>query len=279
MEVGGFVASKLSISRAWDETREIFRRDGGLLVSVTLALVVLPAIVVGIVAPPEPGVQASATDQILRLLAALIAIVGQLALIRLAIGPSTTVGDAISHGMKRFPAAFGAILLLVLIMAVVIIPTVAVLALLLGIDPSQVGAARSPQMALLVLIMCVIALLVSVRFTLISPVASAEAIGPLAIVKRGWNLTKGHYWRMLGLVLLLLVAAIFLLMTAAVLGGLLARIVSSDIAPFSIAALIVALVAGVAQGAFSVLASVMLARVYVQLAGGAAEATVPSSGT
>jgi len=51
------VASKLSISRAWDETREIFRRDGGLLVSVALALIVLPAIVVGIVAPPEPGLR------------------------------------------------------------------------------------------------------------------------------------------------------------------------------------------------------------------------------
>ncbi|QNP44743.1 hypothetical protein H9L14_08085 [Sphingomonas sediminicola] len=45
------MASSLSISRAWDETREIFRRDGGLLVSVALALIVLPEVVVGIVSP------------------------------------------------------------------------------------------------------------------------------------------------------------------------------------------------------------------------------------
>jgi hypothetical protein len=138
---------------------------------------------------------------------------------------------------------------------------------------------HSPKVGLLVLIMCAVALAISVRFTLISPVASAEAIGSIAIVKRCWNLTKGHYWRLLGLVALLLVAALALLMTAGVLGGLLARIVSPDIEPFSLAALIVSLLAGIAQGLFSVLASVMLARVYSALAGGGAEATVPSSGT
>jgi len=75
-----------------------------------------------------------------------------------------------------------------------------------------------------------------------------------------------------------LVAALALLITAGVLGALLARLISSEVEPFSLAALVVALVAGIAQGAFSVLASVMLARVYFQLATGGAEASVPSSG-
>lgn len=279
LHVGGIVASKLSISRAWDETLEIFRRDGGLLVSVALALIVLPAIVVGIVAPPEPGATASGAAQLLRLAAGLIAVVGQLALIRLALGPSTTVGDAISHGARRFPSALGAILILILIMAVIIIPVMGVVAVLAGVDPATMETRPTPQVGLLILIMCLVALVISVRFTLISSVASAEAIGPLAIVKRSWNLTRGHFWRVLGLVALLLIAAVVLLMTAGLLGGLFARIVSSDIQPFSLAALIVSLIAGVAQGAFSVLASVMLARVYAELAGGGAEVTVPSSGT
>ena len=273
------MASKLSISRAWDETLEIFRRDGGLLVSVALALIVLPAIIVGIVAPPEPGATASGGAQILRLVAGLIAVVGQLALIRLALGPSTTVGDAITHGARRFPSAFGAILILIIIMAVIIIPVMGVLAVLTGVDPATMETRPTPQVGLLIIIMCLIALAVSVRFTLISSVASAEAIGPLAIVKRSWVLTRGHFWRVLGLVALLLIAAVALLMTAGVLGGLFARLVSADIQPFSLAALIVSLIAGVAQGAFSVLASVMLARVYAELAGGGAEVTVPSSGT
>lgn len=272
--------AKLSISRAWDETREIFRRDGGLLVSVALALIVLPEVVVGLVDPRTGSAEASAgIVQLLRFIAGLVTLIGQLALIRLALGPSTTVGDAIGHGAKRFLPALGAIVLLFVLLAIIVFPLVVIAALLSGVDVTQMsGAKPSGPAALLMLLVVILALALSVRFTLVSPIASAEQIGPIDIVKRSWNLTKGHYWRVLGLVLLLLVAAIVLLFAAGIIGGILARLISQDIEPFSVAALLVALLAGIAQGAFSVLASVMLARVYAQLAGHDAEASVPSSG-
>jgi hypothetical protein len=275
------VASKLSISRAWDETREIFRRDGGLLVSVALALIVLPEIIVGIIAPQVPGAELPGWTGWLRLAAGLIALAGQLAIIRLALGPSTTVGEAIGHGARRFPYALGALIILILMLILVLIPFVVVLAVTGGADFARMSAGTPPtgSQLMVILLMTLVVFAISVRFSLISPVASAEAIGPWAIVKRAWGLARGHYWRLLGLVLLLLIAAIALLATAGIVGGLLARMISSDITPYSAAALIMALVGGVAQGAFSVLGSVMLARVYAQLAGGGAEASVPSSGT
>ena len=93
------MSANLSISRAWDETRDIFNRDGSLLIAVSLALIVLPGVLVGIIGPQTPAAAESASGgiQLLRLLAALITIVGQLALIRLALGPSTTVKDAIDY--------------------------------------------------------------------------------------------------------------------------------------------------------------------------------------
>lgn len=260
------VVSNLSISRAWDETREIFRRDGGLYVAVALALIVLPEVVVGIIAP-DPGTQPSGIVQLLRLIAGLIALVGQLAIIRLALGPSTTVGDAIGHGARRFPAALGAVVLLIIAMMLITIPLVLLLGPLFGADIRHMSATPNGPTALLVLIVLIAILAISVRFTLLSPVASGESIGPVAILKRTWELTKGHYWRLFGLVVLLLVAALFLLMVAGIIGGLLAKMISPDIEPFSIGALILALFAGLAQGAFSVLASLMLARVYAQVAG------------
>lgn len=273
------MSSKLSISRAWDQTRDIFRRDGGLITAVALALIVLPEVVVGIVAPPEPGAtEPAAGAQMLRLLAGLISLVGQLAIIRLALGPSTTVGAAISHGLRRFPSTLGAFALLVIVMGLVLIPTAAVLSILMGVDLNQLSQAPTPGMAMLFLIIVIIGALISVRFTLLAPVGSAEALGPFGIFKRTWQLTAGHYWRLLGLVALLLIAALFLLLTASVIGGLLARLVGGEISAFSVGALIVSLVAGAAQGAFSILASVMLARVYSQIAGRDAEASVPSTG-
>jgi hypothetical protein len=272
------VGSTFSISRAWDETRELFRRDGGLFIAVALALIVLPEVIVGIIAP-DAGNRPSGAIQLLRLAAGLVALVGQLAIIRLALGPSTTVGAAIGHGGRRFPATLGAIILLMVAMILITIPLVLILGPLLGADISRLKAQPTGPEAMLVLIVLLIILAVSVRFTMLSPVASAENIGPIAIVKRTWKITSGRYWRLLGLVALLLVAAVALLITAGLIGGLLARLVSPEIEPFSVGALILALVAGIAQGVFSVMAALMLARVYAQLAGRDVEASVPSSGT
>ena len=273
------MASKLSISRAWDQTRDIFRRDGGLITAVALALIVLPEVVVGIIAPPETGTaEPTAAAQMLRLLAGLISLIGQLSIVRLALGPSTTVGAAISHGLRRFPSTFGALVLLVLLMGVVVIPTAAILSIVLGVDLTQLRQAPSGGMALLLVLVTILVLVISVRFTLLTPIGSAEELGPLGIFKRTWQLTAGHFWRLFGLVALLLIAALFLLFTAGVIGGILARLVGGEITAFSVSALIVSLIAGAAQGAFSILASVMLARVYSQVAGRDAEASVPSTG-
>lgn len=259
------VASSLSISRAWDETRDIFQRDGKLLVAVALALIVLPEVVAGLIAPPQPAaVEVPAFVQFMRLAVGLIALIGQLALIRLALGPSTTVGAAIGHGARRFPSAFGALLIVIFAVA---IPLGIILAAM-GVNPQNM-AKMPPAAAGVALIVILAALFLLVRFTLISPAASAEAIGPIALLKRSWQLSAGQYWRLLGFIVLLMLAFLVLVIVAGVIGGLLARVFSPTIEPMSIGALLLSLCAGAAQGAFSILTSVMLARIYAQLAGAA----------
>ena len=46
--------AKLSISRAWDESRGVLGRDGALLATVAVALLVLPGIVSDLVSPEAP---------------------------------------------------------------------------------------------------------------------------------------------------------------------------------------------------------------------------------
>ena len=277
------VAGNLSISRAWDETREIFRRDGKLITAVALALIVLPQAIASLVAPPGSGggsANLSGSAKLMMIAVFLLSLWGQLSIIRLALGPSTTVGDAIQHGLRRFPAALGAFAIMILGMAIALIPIVMVFVAALGVDAASVqqGQASGP-FGLLILIMALLFIAISIRFTLVSSVASAENVGPLAILKRSWSLTAGNYWRLLGFIVLLLVAALAIIAAASIVGGLLARLVSSTIEPFSLSALIVALISAAAQGVFSVLAAVMLTRIYTQVAGRDVEASVPSSGT
>src|SRR5258708_7569737 len=101
----------LSLSKAWDETIAIVAREGRLLASVSLALIALPEAIMGVVGLPM-GPQPSIISMIAYVVLILIALAAQVALNRLAIGPSVTVAEAISRGFRRFVPVVVVILLL-----------------------------------------------------------------------------------------------------------------------------------------------------------------------
>lgn len=268
---------RLSLSIAWEEAKQILGRDGGLLTAVALALMVLPELVAGLVTP-SIEVEPTTVGRIVALLAALIGVVGQLAIVRLALGPSTTVGNAIGHGVRRFPAVIGAVLIIALAIAVVLIPLLALLIAAGIIDMPSEGQI-TPSFAVAVWVMVIGSLFLAVKFIMTIPVASAENLGPLSILKRTWRITTGNYWRLFVFEILLIVAAIVVLLAAQIVGGSIAHVVAGDVRPFSPSALVLAIFVAVTEAAFTVFASVMLARVYVQLAGGGeAQPSVPTTG-
>jgi hypothetical protein len=276
--------ARLSISQAWVEARERIRRDGNLYLSVALALIVLPLTLAGLIAPGgRPTEDASSVALLLIICAGVIGLIGQLALIRLATGPSATVGEAIGHGARRLLPALAALILFGAAIVLLAVPFIMLMIALGWIEPN--AATPSPgdagSFGLAVLLLMVLAVLLSARMMMILPVASAERGGPLRILQRSWRLTSGHYARLLGLLLLLVVAAIAIMLVGAIIGGIAAR-VAGDIEPMSLGALIAAALSGIAQAAFTILSSVMFARVYLQLADGrdqAVEPSVPSTGT
>ena len=55
-----------------------------------------------------------------------------------------------------------------------------------------------------------------------APVASAEAAGPIAIIRRSWTLTSGHWWHLFGFLLLFFIGAIVLLLAVSAAAGVVA---------------------------------------------------------
>jgi hypothetical protein len=272
------IAVRLSLSKAWEESRRIFLSDGGLLIAVALGLLVLPQIIAGVVAPPTQA-ETTGIGRIATLAAALIGVIGQLAVVRLALGPSTSVGQAIAHGGRRFPHVIGAFVILLLGFALLLIPLLAVLMAMGLVQVPVAGQQPTPSFSLVMLLLLVAGLLLAVRFMMAVPVGSAETLGPIGIIKRSWRLSAGRFWPLFGLEVLLLTTALILLGAAQLVGGTLAGLIGRP-EPFSLAALLFAIVVATAQAAFTVLASVMLARVYTQLAASAdARPSVPTTGT
>jgi hypothetical protein len=262
---------KLSISAAWEESRAILARDGRLLVTVALALVALPSAINGLLNPG--GMSASDTPlwmDAISMIVSLIALAGQLALIRLALGPSITVGGAIAHGFRRLPYYFLAILVLVVAMFLLAI------ALAVGLTAMGVRLDARPLVVTTPLLIGAllyfgVLIFVAVRLLMSSSVASAEEVGPIAILKRSWKMTAGDWWPLFGFLMIFVVAALIGVLAIGSAAGVIVGLTVGTIQPMSASALIVALVQSLVSAVISTVFAVMVARMYLQLSGRADE--------
>jgi hypothetical protein len=269
----------LSISRAWDETKAIVARDGRLFVSVALALVALPTTVTGLLSPKGMGDPAAPLwVDIVVLVASLIALAGQLALIRLALGPSITVGQAIVHGIRRMPIYLLAAILIVVALMIVAIPFGVVLTTL-GVELNVKPVPATPPVVIAAILYFALVCFVGVRMLMSAPVASAERAGSIAVIKRSWVLTDGNWWRLFGFLLMFFIGAMVVLIGVGAELGVVVGILLGPIQPMSASSLVVALIKALLNAGLTTLLAVMLARIYSQLAArGEAEASVPTTG-
>lgn len=250
---------KLSISQAWDECREILRRNDRLFTAVALALIVLPGVVQSLVTPPAPVGQLPPAGPWIAvvIVCILVSIAGQLAIIRIAVGPGITVGEAIRHGAKRMPIYVAALVIWILPFAIVG-----------GLLFSLLVPPNSNPIAGLGLLLLVIALLFfAVRLIISGPIASAEGRGPLGILTRSWELSRGNWWRLFGFFVLLLIAALCVSLAVEALAGTIVGLLFGKIEHMSVGALIMALLTQLAVTVVTVVFLVMIARIYVQLSG------------
>ena len=269
----------LSISRAWEETRALLARDGKLAASIALAMIALPVTVAGLV---NPSGMASMRDplwiDIVMIICSLVVLAGQLALIRLALPPSITVGATIQHGLIRMPIYLASAVLIALGLLLAALPLVVILAAV-GAPTDEAQLVQSPAFILVCFVYLLLLCFIAVRMIMSSPAASAEPIGPIAIIRRSWEMTSGHWWRLFAFLLLFLIGAGILLIAISTVVGTLASLFLGPLDPLSASALITSLIEAVFQAAVSVIFAIMLARIYVQLSGRNAQASLASSGT
>jgi hypothetical protein len=272
---------RLSISQAWEESKARITSDSRLLVAVAAALFALPVAIGEVISPGGFDLMNSSSPEALLIVAVItiLLLVGQLAIVRLAIGPSVSVGDAIAHGLRRLPAYFLSALIVVGFLMLILVLFGVVLAAT-GAPIENLEDQLSPSIAVVGLIFVVIYCFLWTRIIVVAaPVASAEAAGPIQILRRSWELTSGHFWRLFAFLLLFMIGAMIVVAAVQSVGGLIARLSLGPIQPFSFSALVVALLDAVANAAVITVMSVILARIYVQLSGRESlDVSVPNSG-
>ena len=271
--------ASLSISRAWEETRARIAADGKLMAVVAAALIVLPGLIVEVVSPGSSRTQSSATYTLLFLVSSILALVGQLSIVHLAIAPSVSVGEAIAHGARRTPIYLLVAVILTIVFFLALIPFAVVL-YAAGVPVervSQQALMQSPVALMLSLVYLAVITFFAIRMMLASPVASEEHSGPIHIIRRSWELTAGHWWRLFGFLILFAIGALVLMSAVNFAVSSVAVMLFGPVDPMSLSALFIGLFDSAISGAVTVFLAVMLARIYLQVAGRDG-VSVPSSG-
>lgn len=270
--------AKLSISKAWEESSAFLRREARLVAPVALAMFTVPATLFGWYNPSgDPNQATGGLGWPLTLVILVLAISGQMAIAGMAIGWSGSVGSALAHALRRVWGVLGTVLIVFLPLSVALVLVIAMMVGGAGLtDPTQVtpeALAAIPGLSIVVLIFTFIFLFVATRLFLISSLGMVETANPVRILARSWQLTSGHFLRLVGTLLLIVIASFVASLAIAVVVGSLMTMVAGEPRPYNLSALVVSLADGVVSAAISAVSAALAARVYVQLSAG--QASVP----
>ncbi|MEA3032640.1 MAG: hypothetical protein QOH86_656 [Sphingomonadales bacterium] len=258
--------SKLSITQAWNESAEFIRRHGGPLFTIALAFLMVPGVVLQLAGPAEGQPPRLGLWLLVFPVALVLAIAGNLAMASLALGREIVVGKAIAHGFRRTLPMLGAALLFGLGLGILL----CALILMSGIDPQHVDAvslAHNGRFKALMLVFFVVLLFFAVRLLLMYAAAAAEPLGPIGIIRRSWTLTGRPFWKLLGLVLLLVILFLVIAIVVRVALGSLVFLTLGAPQAGNLSTLVLLLLTGIVNAAIAVAVVTLVARIYVQLAG------------
>lgn len=267
---------KLSIGKAWDETSAFLGREARLVAPVALAMFALPTVLAEWAYPGGNAVGGAGWLMIPVLLAVLA---GQMTIVLLVNGWRGSIGEALGKAARRLPVLVGA--LMIVFLPIAVLATLVIGGTLVGAgitDPAAVtpaALAKMPAFLWLVLVLVILFLILGVRLFPVSAIAASEAVGPIALLKRSWRLTRGVFWRLLALVLLLGLAGLILSSAVTMVVGSVATLAVGEPKAFNTSALIVALASGLIGALVSTVSAAMAGRVYAQLA--APEPSVPAA--
>lgn len=194
------LSSRLSIEQALTAARRFGGAEQRLVVPLTLAFQLLPALLVNLVWPEKLRLDmlSAGTAQIpaglvlVTFVALLVSVFGGLALSALAVVPRVTVGDALRLSARRLPPLIGAGMLLFLGWMLAFL----ILSIVVG-----VALAAMPVRSLSAVLMGFgfIGMLVMIaRMVPLLPLMIDRHLGPVAALRATWRLTAGHFWRLLG---------------------------------------------------------------------------------
>lgn len=259
--------ASISIGKAWQESVAFVAREGALLVPVALLFVALPGLIVQEMMPPELTNWAMAEGReglpnvpgsfwLAMLIAVVVIWFGSLTLFALALRPGISVGEALRLGLARLPVLLGTALLLL----GVIVAAVAILAIVVGLLATASKAAGAMAGLVLGTALAFAGIFASIRLLLLNPVVIDGTLGVTGSIRHAWALGRGHFWRLFGFVVIMVVLSSIISGAAQTVFGTIAGLIASA----EVAKLVGGIAAALVSAIIQIYLLVMIARFYRQ---------------
>lgn len=256
----------LSISKAWEDSLAFIRREGSLLFPVALLFLSVPMAIMQLMIPSDymqmaPGQTLASlpplpgTAKVAMIVAAIVMLIGSLAVYALALRPGISVGEAIRLAIGRMPVLLGASVILGIALVLVLF-LAAMIGGVLSVALGKVGG-----VALAAMLMGAAMLYISARMLPLSALVIDRRSGVIAALRQTLLMTRGQAGRLAAFIVVTLIVILVVQMAVQSVFGIVGTLLLGQEGGRSISDIAVAL----AAGAVNVYLMVFTARIYRQL--------------
>ncbi len=257
----------ISMSSIWDETVVLLRREAPLMVPLAFATIGIGSAVSSLAQgaiQQAGGNGVSGLVFLALLIATLLTLVGNLAVMALALRPGMSVGEALRLAAQRLPKMVVILILIGLVVMLMIIP-LAVILVASGVD-MQAKVPDVPPLAILYALVVIAALLYLFARTFTLNGLVIDKNPPIIeTIKQTFAATRGLVGKIIGVTILFIVVAAILDWATILISGAAFALVGKMIgSPFA-AQMMTALVGGMVSAGLSLVSTLFAARLYTNL--------------
>jgi len=256
----------ISMSAIWDESAALIRRESHLMVPVALATVGIGSVISGLTQPETPAAGLGAISVLGFIIGNILGLIGNLALMALALMPGMSVGESLRLAVARLPKMLGIAAMFLVALIAMMIP-IAIILKISGVPLSQnMNAEELPAAAVLcALVVGAILIYASARLLTLSAAVVDHNPPVIEAIKSSFASTRGIAAKIVGVVLLFFVVTLVVGGAAASISGILFGILGKAVGAPLLSKGLTMLVTSMASALLSIVSTVFGAMLYRKL--------------
>lgn len=256
----------ISMSAIWDESAALIRRESHLLVPVALATVGIGSVISGFTQPETPAAGLGASGAFGFVIGNILTLIGNLAMMALALMPGMSVGESLRLAVARMPKMIGIVALFLIALIVMMIPIAIIIKMSGAPISANMTAEELPAVAVLsALIVGAVLLYVSARLLTLSATVVDRNPPAIEAIKSSFASTRGIAAKIVGVVLLFFVVTLVVSGAVASIAGILFGMLGKAVGAPMLGIGLTVLVTGMISALLSIVSTVFAAMLYRKL--------------